>query len=324
MKPTAQAWQQIAIALKPFNDGSRSRHEDRPTVVAWAIQLRESPRRTTEPDFGTAPGHQNPPDGHNSRRAVNASLDQLPVLARRLHDLIQQWPTHGRVLAYAAQLPRRDELLNQALAGSTPAGLVRVDSIDLRPALNAVRHAAIQCRHHPDPDPGVEADSRRFAGSAAPLSLSASSSGLVDSRSLVHRLSVPAPAGSCFSYPRCSVISSCRAVSMTVLVSCLRSPSGPVRDKPCSLATRTSSTAACCSADCSARSFFATISGSVPVISAPFRQPHRPACQAENTVPCTVPLGTRPVRALFLQVGPAFSCPNGCQDIDRSFTRRAS
>ena len=38
-----------------------------------------------------------------------------------------------------------------------------------------------------------------------------------------------------FSCPRCSVISSFSAVSNTFLVNCLSSPSGPVRDKPCSL-----------------------------------------------------------------------------------------
>ncbi len=47
-------------------------------------------------------------------------------------------------------------------------------------------------------------------------------------------LPVPTPGGSCFSYPRCSVISSLSAVSSTVLVSCLSNPSGPVSNRPCS------------------------------------------------------------------------------------------
>jgi hypothetical protein len=51
-----------------------------------------------------------------------------------------------------------------------------------------------------------------------------------------------------FSWPRCSVSSWSRAVSITTLVSCLSSPSGPVRDRPCSRARRTSSSAATCSA----------------------------------------------------------------------------
>jgi hypothetical protein len=51
------------------------------------------------------------------------------------------------------------------------------------------------------------------------------------------------------AWPRCSVISSATAVSITAFVSCLSSPSGPVSDKPCSRAIRTNSRAACCSAD---------------------------------------------------------------------------
>jgi hypothetical protein len=44
----------------------------------------------------------------------------------------------------------------------------------------------------------------------------------------LRELPVCLPAVLCFSYPRCSVISSSIAVSIAVLVSCLRRPSGPV------------------------------------------------------------------------------------------------
>jgi len=71
-----------------------------------------------------------------------------------------------------------------------------------------------------------------------------------------------------FSCPRCSVISSFSAVSSTDLVNCLSSPSGPVRDNPCSLAKRTSSRAAISSAEGSGF-FFAVISFSVVIITAP-------------------------------------------------------
>lgn len=47
----------------------------------------------------------------------------------------------------------------------------------------------------------------------------------------------------------CSVISSSNTVSRSVLVNCLSSPSGPVSDRPCSFAKRTSSVAAASSAD---------------------------------------------------------------------------
>jgi hypothetical protein len=78
------------------------------------------------------------------------------------------------------------------------------------------------------------------------------------------------PARPCFSCPRCSVISSFSAVSSTDLVSCFSSPSGPVRDRPCSRARRTSSLAAVSSAVGSGFFLLAVTSSSVAVITAPF------------------------------------------------------
>jgi len=78
----------------------------------------------------------------------------------------------------------------------------------------------------------------------------------------------PAAGCPCFSCPRCSVSSWFSAVSSTVLVSCLSSPSGPVRDRPCSRACRTSSCAATSSAVGSGLFFFVT-SSSVAFITAP-------------------------------------------------------
>ena len=71
------------------------------------------------------------------------------------------------------------------------------------------------------------------------------------------------------SCPRCSVISSFNAVSRTVLVNCLSSPSGPVSDRPCALARRTNSAAAAASAEGSAL-FFVT-SSSVVILAPPCR-----------------------------------------------------
>ena len=63
----------------------------------------------------------------------------------------------------------------------------------------------------------------------------------------------------------------------------------PVSDRPCSLASRTSSAAARCSADCSACFFFAT-SFSVAVIRRqPFPPNSRSTRQAGNIVSRTVP-----------------------------------
>ena len=54
---------------------------------------------------------------------------------------------------------------------------------------------------------------------------------------------VPDPAARVWRDRECSVNSSSNAVCSTVLVSCFNRPSGPVSDKPCSLAWRTSSRA---------------------------------------------------------------------------------
>ena len=69
---------------------------------------------------------------------------------------------------------------------------------------------------------------------------------------------------SCLARPRCSVISSSRAVSSTVLVNCLSNPSGPVRSRPFSLAMRTNTSAASCSA---LRVFAATLPSIVDMSS---------------------------------------------------------
>jgi hypothetical protein len=82
-----------------------------------------------------------------------------------------------------------------------------------------------------------------------------------------------------------AVISWFSAVSSTVFVSCFNSPSGPVSDRPCSRARRTSSSAARSSAVGSALIFFFVTSSSVAVITAPL-PPSRKAQRdwAGNTV----------------------------------------
>lgn len=98
-----------------------------------------------------------------------------------------------------------------------------------------------------------------------------------------------------------TVISSANADSITDLVNCFVSPSGPVNDKPCSLARRTSSVAACCSGDISAGLRLAT-SSSVAVIVCTLFAEQRSACQARNTAPLTVPsqLSVRRLDGSFL------------------------
>ena len=65
---------------------------------------------------------------------------------------------------------------------------------------------------------------------------------------------------SCFPCPRCSVISALKAASNTFLVNSFNKPSGPVRDKPFSLAASTIATAAACSGDSSRPDFLIFVS----------------------------------------------------------------
>ena len=85
----------------------------------------------------------------------------------------------------------------------------------------------------------------------------------------------------CLARPRCSVISSSRAVSSTLLVNCLSSPSGPVRSSPFSLAMRTNVSAASCSAlRFSASGFFVGVMFPIvpaDIVHQPFRPATRPA-----------------------------------------------
>lgn len=157
LKSAAHAWRQVGIELQPFNDGSRHRHEDRPTLIAWATRLHDTLRQPTPTNLATAPGDCATQDARGVGDAVAACIPQLPTLGQHLCELIQQWPATGQVLAYAHQLPYREERLDQQLAGYRAAGLVRADVTDLAPVLQAVRNAA-QTRDTPHTSSPTRAD----------------------------------------------------------------------------------------------------------------------------------------------------------------------
>jgi hypothetical protein len=109
-------------------------------------------------------------------------------------------------------------------------------------------------------------------------------------RTPLREFSPSRPAGSCFSYPRCSVISSSSAVSSTVFVNSFNSPSGPVMSNPRSLADFTISRIAARSAAAgwtvvlSMRLARELIPGIVPAITGPSRLT-RVSHSASYTVP---------------------------------------
>jgi hypothetical protein len=149
LKSAAHAWRQVRTELHPFNDGSRHRHEQRPTAVAWAIRLHDTLRQTTF--VAPAPQDHTRTSEPNVSDAVSACIAQLPELGQHLCELIQQWPATGQVLAYAQQLPHREDRLAQRLADQRAAGLVHADATDLAPVLQAVRNAmsTVRSPHQP-------------------------------------------------------------------------------------------------------------------------------------------------------------------------------
>ena len=141
LKSAARAWRQVGSDLRPFNDGSRRRHEDRPTVVTWAIRLHDTLRRTTPTLVATAPKDRVTRDARDVCDAVSACVPQLSTLGQHLCKVIQQWPARGQILTHVQQLPYREDRLDQRLAGHRAAGLVRADATDLAPVIRSVRNA---------------------------------------------------------------------------------------------------------------------------------------------------------------------------------------
>jgi hypothetical protein len=105
----------------------------------------------------------------------------------------------------------------------------------------------------------------------------------------------PSNVFSCLTRPRCSFISSSNAVSSTVLVNCFNRPPGPVNASPCSLAWRTSCTAASISAERVWFSLFLAVIPaivSVGILTGLPRQSTRSAIKASYTHKWTVPTHT--------------------------------
>jgi len=150
MTSAGQAWRRVGVALQPFNDGSRHRHDDLSTAVGWAIQLHETLRQTNV--TGVQIAHDGGPlNGKGDiRDGVAACVAQLPELGANLCELIQGWPRGGRVLAYAQQLPPREDRIREHLDGRKATGLIHVDTADLRPAVEAVRSAVAESVPRPD------------------------------------------------------------------------------------------------------------------------------------------------------------------------------
>lgn len=130
----AGAWQAVRAALRPFGDGSRRMHAQAPATVQAAGRLHTAlSRDTPDPAAWSAA----------LRAAVAAAVQHLPTLAIQLDRTVQTWGRTGGLLAYAVDLPAREDRVIQHLRGHRPGGLVRADALDLRPVATAVRNAGL-------------------------------------------------------------------------------------------------------------------------------------------------------------------------------------
>ncbi|HEY3717780.1 MAG TPA: hypothetical protein VGL39_24915 [Jatrophihabitantaceae bacterium] len=146
----ADGWRAVRAALRPFNDGSRHRHDVAPPAVDAARRLQAALRHA-----GSRPSTWSTP----LRVAVAAASQHLPTLATQLHRTACSWADTGALFAYARDLPFRPQRVAEHLAGYRPGGLIRADTADLRPALNALGHvhllsvalasAAVETSPHP-------------------------------------------------------------------------------------------------------------------------------------------------------------------------------
>jgi hypothetical protein len=94
------------------------------------------------------------------RASVAAGAQHLPTFASQLlYRTVRHWADTGALIAYARDLPPREEHVAAYLRGYRPAGLVRADAADLRPVVGALHNARLLSLAVADrvADPGARA-----------------------------------------------------------------------------------------------------------------------------------------------------------------------
>jgi hypothetical protein len=131
----APAWRAVRAALRPYDDGSRRPHHHAPPAVHAALRLRASLHRP-----GSDPASRPEP----LRAAVAAAAQHLPTLATQLmYRTVRSWADTGALVAYARDLPPREDRVAAYLRGYQLGGLVRVDAVDLEPVIGALHNARL-------------------------------------------------------------------------------------------------------------------------------------------------------------------------------------
>jgi hypothetical protein len=131
----ADAWRAVRVALRPYDDGSRHPHEHTPPGVTAAGRL-HAVLSTVEPAPETWTA--------SLRASVAAGAQHLPTLASQLlYRTVRSWADTGALIAYARDLPPRDERVAAYLRGYQSGGLVRVQADDLQPVAGALHNARL-------------------------------------------------------------------------------------------------------------------------------------------------------------------------------------
>ena len=131
----ADAWSAVRTALRPYDDGSRHLHQHTPAGVAAAGRLHAALSSVdSDPATWTAP----------LRASVTSATQHLPTLATQLlYRTVRSWADNGSLIAYARDVPPREERVAAYLRGYQPGGLVRVDATDLQPVAGALHNARL-------------------------------------------------------------------------------------------------------------------------------------------------------------------------------------
>lgn len=131
----ADAWRAVRIALRPYDDGSRHPHGHTPAGVTAAGRL-HAVLAAVDPDPATWPP--------SVRASVTAGAQHLPTLASQLlYRTLRSWGDTGTLIAYARDVPPREERIAAYLRGYQPGGLVRVHADDLQPVAGALHNARL-------------------------------------------------------------------------------------------------------------------------------------------------------------------------------------
>jgi hypothetical protein len=131
----SDAWRAVRAALRPYDDGSRHFHQHTPPGVTAAGRL-HAVLRSAEADPATWTA--------SLRASVTAAAQHLPTLATQLlYRTVRSWADNGSLVAYARDVPPREERLAAYLRGYQPGGLVRVNAADLQPVAGALHNARL-------------------------------------------------------------------------------------------------------------------------------------------------------------------------------------